>query len=173
MIKSPKKGGKMTYGDLLLESLKAKSPEGNSRIHYPVDIVDSEVEIHADICEVDRFGCQIESLHLHRLGPPDENLSTRAHHLTDQATYLFENLHLVECEPERERALVRSATVQNSGDSVGYYEADMHGDEVDFARFARNRRERRREKIPFVLTKEAMARLVDDLAEAVGVHQEN
>jgi hypothetical protein len=37
----------------------------------------------------------------------------------------------------------------------------------------RNRRERRREKIPFVLTKEAMARLVDDLVEAVGVHQEN
>jgi hypothetical protein len=162
----------MTYGNLLLESLKTKSPKGNSRIHYPVDIVDSDVEIHADICEVDRFGCQIECFHLRRLGDPDEILSTRAHHLTDQATYLFENLRLVECEPERERALVRSATVQNAGNSIGYYEADLHGDQVDFARFVRSRGHRR-EKIPFILTKEAMARLVDDLVEAVGVHQEN
>jgi len=163
----------MTYGDRLLESLKTKAPKGSTRVHYPVDIVDSQVEIHADICEVDRFGCQIESLHLHRLGVPDENLSTRAHQLTEHATYLFENLNLVECEPERERAVVRSATVQNAEGSVGYYEADMHGDEVDFARFVRNRRGHRRERIPFILTKEAMARLVDDLVEAAGVHPEN
>jgi hypothetical protein len=85
--------------------------------------------------------------------------------VAEQATGLLEPLHFVELDETRREALLRSESPTRRGPALAYYEVLMSaGQKITVRRYTNNPdKSRRREQAAFVLTHEAVAKLVDDL----------
>lgn len=96
------------------------------------------------------------------------DLRQRLLRLTEKVDYLSEPLQLVEHDPERTGALLRSAEVREAGPDREYFEmrVEMNRDTV-FSRLRQPPGGSDRTRMPFLMTRETLARLIDDLAAAL------
>ncbi|MBI2193778.1 MAG: hypothetical protein HYU36_17520 [Planctomycetes bacterium] len=143
--------------------------EEDFRTRLPVRLSNGRREVAIDIGDFGPFGCVVQEVRCRSLAPEEkpESLRRRADRLVRTVTYLLERLLLLECDEPGQVALVRSSAPYRTADALAYYEARFDSDGLRFARFRRQRRGRARTRIPFVLTREVLERLADDLAGAL------
>jgi hypothetical protein len=116
----------------------------------------------------DSVGCRLTQVEATRTAPvPDDADALEAHarKAAGRVTGLLEPLRLVEIDRGRHVALLRSEAPAAKGEAVQYYEVRFAGrNGVTVERFKANTTGRAgREAIPFALTHESLAKLVDDL----------
>ena len=87
------------------------------------------------------------------------------------ATYLPEQLRFVETNPGG-TAVARSTPETMSGRRGAYFEAQVKDDEVRFSRFQPDERGPGREDVPFPMSDDLLARVVEDAASALKPRRE-
>ena len=126
---------------------------------------DGNVKFTATADCADEVGCRLWEATLNRPAPA-EPLEDRARRLVSRATGLLEPLRLLEIDPERKVALLRSDRPADRDDRLTYYEVELGGDgSARVRRFQVSRQGgEKRQQIHFTLTHEALAKLAGDLA---------
>lgn len=157
----------MTLSETLLSKLSEWTPTGPGRHSWSYPLGDSGWVLNMAADRVDSLGCQIWELLLTRSGEPIPNaaLKVKAENAATRATGLLEPLHFIELDETRCEALLRSETPAKRGQALAYYEVLMSGGlKIVVRRYVNNpEKARQREQTAFVLTHEAVAKLVDDL----------
>jgi hypothetical protein len=143
-----------------------RPPEGRHDLTVSEDELGWAVTLTAERC--DELGCLVWELHVNRsTGAPRRslNLSSWAQNVVTRVTGLLEPLKVVEVDPVRNEALLRSNTAAKRGDKLFYYEVLLIG--TTAAQFRRYQADAngngRREQVAFALTHEALAKLAGDL----------
>lgn len=89
-----------------------------------------------------------------------------AERICERLTYLLEPLQVVETDPDSGRVLLRSNPPHRDESTRTYYEVLVDSDgAITVQRFCRSREKGSAAAVPCRLTKEALARLIDDLVE--------
>jgi hypothetical protein len=150
---------------LLLEKLANWRPD-NARQVLHLDHADSGWVADVEADAVDALGCRLWQLRLCRAAPLAwaAPLAERAGQIAGRVTGLLEPLRLVEVDAERGVAQLRSVGPARRGDDLLYYEVELHADgAANLHRFQGSRSGPARRQVAFVLTHEALAKLVADL----------
>jgi hypothetical protein len=156
----------------LIETVQRKiadwRPAGEGRHVFAIPDEGSgwSVAITADSC--DDIGCRLWEVTLQSSTAASSDakaLGVWAHRAADRVTGLLEALKVVEVDPTRNEALLRSDAPDWQGDDVAYYEAILNGTgRATLQRFRGSRQPgQRREQTAFSLTHDALAKLVGDL----------
>ena len=157
----------MTLAETLLSQLNEWTPTGPGRHSWSHSLGESGWVLNIAADRVDSLGCLLWEMLLVRNGDAIDNttLRARAVRVAEQATGLLEPLHFVELDETRCEALLRSESPTRRGLGLAYYEVLMSaGQKITVRRFTNNPdKSSRREQAAFVLTHEAVAKLVDDL----------
>ena len=158
----------MTLAETLLSKLNEWAPTGPGRHSWSHPLGEGGWALHLTADRVDSLGCLLWEMILTRnAAEPIASSALRAvaEKVADRATGLLEPLHLVELDETRCEALLRSEAPSKRGAALNYYEVLMSsGNKIIVRRFVNNpEKSRRREQTAFVLTHEAVAKLVDDL----------
>lgn len=158
----------MTLAESLLEKLADWRPAGEGRHSVSVALPDQGWTVGLTADRADSVGCRLTQLDANRAEPvadDDAALEAHARKAAGRVTGLLEPLRLVEIDRGRHVALLRSDAPPTKGDSVQYYEVAYTGrNRVSVGRFKASKAgPAGRESIPFALTHEAVAKLVDDL----------
>jgi hypothetical protein len=115
----------------------------------------------------DELGCLVWELALHRAGapaPPTAALESWAQRAAARVTGLLEPLKVVEVDPERGEALLRSQQASRRGEQLFYYEVLLkNSSSATLRRYQASNGNGKREQVVFALTHEALAKLVGDL----------
>lgn len=158
----------MNLAEVLLPKLADWQPAGEGRPSTSIDLPDHgwTVDLRAD--RADSVGCRLAQIEITRSEPRSEDavaLEAHARRVAGRVTGLLEPLRLVEVDRDRHVALLRSDAPPAKGDGVQYYEVRFAGrNRVTVERFRANKVGRAgRESVPYALTHEALAKLVDDL----------
>ena len=118
----------------------------------------------------DRLGIMVITLALSGLSGTTQAVALRERliRLTGQVDYLSEPLQLVEHDPARTGALLRSVEVRHIGPDREYFEirVEKNRDTV-FSRLRQPPGGSDRTQVPFLMARKTLARLVDDLATAL------
>lgn len=118
----------------------------------------------------DRLGIMVITLEFAELQGTTAaaDLRERLLSLTEKVDYLSEPLQLVEHDPARTGALLRSAEVRQIGPDREYFEmrVEKNRDTV-FSRLRQPPGGSDRMQVPFLMARKTLARLVDDLAAAL------
>lgn len=130
---------------------------------------DSGWTAHLTADRLDTVGCLLWELTLTRAADEQSALPTLAGwagDIADKGKALLEQLKVIEVDPLRLEAIVRSATPTERGGSVMYYEVFLHDRDRAIVRRYRTVTDQngRREQIAFALTHEALVRLIEDIA---------
>ncbi len=116
----------------------------------------------------DSLATKATEVSIARTGPPPVGRTVRgwAELIVAKPAGLPEKLAIHEIDGNGGTAVLRSAEPTRKGDSVGYYEATLTGnDEAKLRRYTANTAERTpREATPFVLTHESIAKIAETLA---------
>jgi hypothetical protein len=158
----------MTLAETLLPKLADWRPAGEGRHAAAIALPDHGWTVHLSAEQVDTLGCRLRLIELTRDQPlPDDAAALEAHarKAPGRATGLLEPLRVVEMDTPRQTVLVRSDGPKLKGDTVAYYEVRFVGrNRVTVERFqATKASPARREAVPFALTHEGLAKLVEDL----------
>ena len=159
----------MTLAEALLEKLADWRPAGEGRHSASIALPDHGWTVGLTADRTDSVGCRLTQVDATRNNPvaPDDDMALEAHarKAAGRVTGLLEPLRVVEVDRGRHVALLRSDAPPSKGDSVQYYEVQFTGqNRVTVERFKANKSgPAGREAIPFTLTHEALAKLVDDL----------
>jgi hypothetical protein len=156
----------MNLADQLSENLDAWQPVSEGPMLHTVSLPGWTVHLQAD--RADRVGCQLSEFSLVRNAPSPDGLTMTswAEGIARRVTGLLEPLKLLEADPDRKQALLRSTAPTRKGDLARYYELQLTGT----TKAALRRYEADLEKgtprkaIPFSLTHEVMAKLAGDVA---------
>jgi hypothetical protein len=150
----------MTLAEALLPKLSEWTPTGPGRHSWSHSLGESGWVLNIAADRVDSLGCLLWEIVLVRNGQAIDNATLKA-----RATGLLEPLHFVELDETRCEALLRSESPTKRGPALAYYEVLMAaGQKITVRRYTNNPdKSRRREQAAFVLTHEAVAKLVDDL----------
>jgi hypothetical protein len=91
-------------------------------------------------------------------------LTERAVKASERVTALLEPLKVYEIDAAKSVALLRSANPTERGGELFYYELTLNGlHSADLKRFKAGKTSAKRDATPFVLTHEAIAKVVGDL----------
>jgi hypothetical protein len=118
----------------------------------------------------DEIGCALWEVDLRcgrDVGPhADSDLTAWANRLASSVSGLLEALKVIEVDPIRNEALLRSDPPHYQDEHVAYYELHLRGTSSATLRryVAALRSPERREQITFTLTNEVIAKLVADVA---------
>jgi hypothetical protein len=114
---------------------------------------------------VDQVGCRLWEVALRREKPAEGDLAARAAAVAARVTGLLEPLRVLEVDPARGTALLRSEAPGHYGDGRFYYELTFQADGAASVRRyqAPHDGEPRRQQVTFNLTHEALGKLVGDL----------
>jgi hypothetical protein len=158
----------MTLAETLLPKLGDWRPAGEGRHGIAIGLPDHGWTVHVTAERVETVGCVFAEVEATRDMPIAEDAATLEAHARRAAarvTGLLEPLRLVEIDRARHVALLRSDTPANKADAVSYYEVRFQGrNRVTLARYqATKGAPAHRKSIPFALTHEALAKVVDDL----------
>jgi len=126
------------------------------------------VELQADRC--DELGCRVWEITLRRTRKTEVQaltLQAWADRAAKRVTGLLEGLRVVEVDPQRNEALLRSDTPTSREQRVSYFEILLRGTKSATLRRFRAYQEpgHRREQVSFPLTHEALAKVVTDLTQ--------
>jgi hypothetical protein len=153
----------MTLNEILLQKLAEWRPAARQTL--TVAEAGWTVALSADRC--DELGCLVWEVTFTRTASSEvaTPLRTWAERVADRATGLLENLQLLEVDPLRNQAQLRSDEPAQRGPDVFYYEVLLNGGgDASVRRFRANRISgQRREQVAFALTHEALAKLVADV----------
>lgn len=148
----------MTLENTLRPHLNDSLPGG-----FHVDAKGWSIGIVAE--KKDSLSCALNELTLEKAGPIPEELRAWATRIAEDATGLLEPLALLEVDGAVGKALLRSETPTHKDGRTLYYELLLTRGERTLAslrRYAAANGERR-ESIPFVLTNDAIVKLVEDI----------
>jgi len=133
-----------------------------------VDHTDSGWQVSVSAERTDTLGCRLCDLTLSRLRPLEgaAPLAEQASRLAGRVTGLLEPLRLVEVDAEHGVAQLRSITPAQRGDERAYYELIRLGDGTTRLNRYQAPAGGKRQAVPFTLTHEGLAKLVNDLASS-------
>lgn len=155
----------MTLDEKVLQRVAEwRPPAGRQTLHLPDAGSGWSLALTAD--RNDELGSLAWELTLRRSAPQAGlTLADWAHRVAGRVTGLLEPLKVVEIDPQRQEALVRSTGPTQRGDRLFYYEVLLKGTrEAEVRRFrASSQPGERREQVAFALTHEALAKLVADV----------
>ena len=158
----------MTLAETVLQKVADWRPSGERRHSLLIPDGGSgwAVELQADRC--DELGCRVWEMTLRRtrkLASSASALQSWADRAAERVTSLLEELRVVEVDPQRNEALVRSSTPTCREQTVSYFEVLLRGTKsATLRRFhAYQEPGHRREQISFPITHEALAKVVADL----------
>jgi len=158
----------MNLAETLLGKLADWRPAGEGRHSVSIALPEHGWTVGLTADRTDSVGCRLTRLDATRTVPVAEDdlaLEAHARRAAGRVTGLLEPLRLVEVDRGRHVALLRSDAPAAKGDAVQYYEVRFNGrNQATVERFKANTTgPAGRESIPFALTHEALAKLVDDL----------
>jgi hypothetical protein len=158
----------MTLDDLLLHELAYWTPPGEGRHSFGFRDPNTQTNVQIVLERLEALSCQLWEASVARPaavldGPALTAWATR---IAERVTGLLEPLHLLEVDPERGQALLRSDQPAAKNEDLFYYEVLLQRDGTASVRRYRGARQpNKRQQIGFVLTREALAKLVRDLAD--------
>lgn len=158
----------MTLAETLLPKLADWRPAGEGRHGIAIGVPEHGWTVHLTAERVETVGCVLAEVQAGRDTPVAEDaaaLEAHARRVAGRVTGLLEPLRLVEIDRAHHVAMLRSDAPANKGDVVSYYEVKFQGrNRVTLARYqATKGSPAQRKAIPFSLTHEALAKVVDDL----------
>jgi hypothetical protein len=158
----------MTLAETLLPKLADWRPAGEGRHTVAIALPEHGWTVQLTAERVDTVGTRLTEVEAARSTPLPEDsaaLETHVRKVAGRVTGLLEPLRLVEIDRGHHVALLRSDAPANKGDAVSYYEVRFQGrNRATLARFqATKGSPAQRKAIPFALTHEALAKVVDDL----------
>ena len=116
------------------------------------------------------LSCALKSLSLERNAPIQEELKAWATRIAERATGLLEPLRLLEVDHALGKALLRSERPAERDGKTFYYEVLLERTTrtaVSLRRYAGDRQQgEQRQAVPFVLTHDAIVKLVTDIVGA-------
>ena len=120
-----------------------------------------------ELSDLDRLGCSV--LELKVKGTKDDrmegDLESRASELSQKVNYLLEDIRLVEVNKDKGFALLRSYSPREDKDHIFYYEMTLRDDpSISAVRYKYIKERKSPKQVSYILTKEVLERLVDDLA---------
>ncbi len=160
----------MNLAETVLQKIANWRPAGDKR--HALLIPDGgsgwAVELQADRC--DELGCRVWEITLRRTRKTEVQaltLQAWADRAAKRVTGLLEELRVVEVDPQRNEALLRSDKPASREEIVSYFEVLLRGTKSATLRRFRAYQEpgRRREQVSFPLTHEALAKVVTDLTQ--------
>jgi hypothetical protein len=158
----------MTLNEILLRKLAEWHPThaGRHLLAVPDEGSGWSVAIAADRCEA--LSCLVWELSIRRTAEPSAkqvSLSSWAEGIAARVTGLLEPLKVVEVDPVRNEALLRSDTPTARADKRFYYEVLLRGTTEAILRRYQGSAQAgvRREQVAYALTHEAIAKLAADL----------
>jgi len=117
----------------------------------------------------DSLSCAIKELTLERNTPIQEELKPWAQRIAQRATGLIEPLRLVEADGLLNKAVLRSQTPTVRDTSASYYEVVLERTGRTCANLHRytadQKNGKKRQAVPFVLTHDAIVKLVMDIVD--------
>jgi hypothetical protein len=112
----------------------------------------------------DRLGCLLWDLTVRRAAPLPGTQKVWATRIAGRVTSLLEPLKLLEVDPARQQALLRSTTPTARDTAVQYFEVLLQGTaEATLRRYQGYHQPQPREQVAFALTYESLAKLLADL----------
>jgi len=114
----------------------------------------------------DSLSCSLNTLTLESATPSTEDVRAWATRVADRATGLMEPLRLIEADAKQGKAILRSDVPAQRDGKALYYElllARNDGSSATLRRFAGQVGDKR-DAVPFVLTHDAIVKLVTDIA---------
>jgi hypothetical protein len=157
----------MTLDDTLLEKLASWRP-APGRQPFAVLDSDSQAAVQLTVDRLDELGCRLWEASVTRspqAAAREPSLKAWAERVAARVTGLLEPLKLIEVDDNLGQALLRSDGPAAKGNDLFYYEVVLHRTGAAFVRRYRGSRlPTKREQVSFVLTREALAKLVKDLA---------
>lgn len=158
----------MNLAEALLEKLANWRPAGEGRHSVGIGLPEHGWTVGVTADRADSVGCrltQVEAARTEPVAEDDAALEAQARRAAGRVTGLLEPLRLVEIDRGRHEALLRSDAPVSKGDAVQFYEVKFTGrNRVTIGRFKASKSgSGGREAVPFALTHEALAKLVDDL----------
>jgi hypothetical protein len=150
----------MTLDDKLRKAIAAAVPPG------PVSCDDGTGRsVNVDLQKTDEMGCKVRSVQVHRTDVATAGLEPWARRTADRVTGLLEPLRLIELDPTRDEAILRSQKPAQKQGEIQYYEMHMSGSgDATLNRYLASQDSPERKPIDFVLTHEALGKLVEDVA---------
>jgi len=115
---------------------------------------------------LDALGCELSELRVLRSSEvgTEQALKEWSRRIVERATGLLERLQLLEVDAPRGQAVLRSTEPARKGDRPVYYELTLNLDgSARLCRYRGANLSSKRVRINFILTKEALAKLVADL----------
>ena len=158
----------MTLAETLLPKLADWRPAGEGRHAAAIALPDQGWTVHLTAERVDSLGARLAHVELTRTTPVAEDaarLEAHARAAAGRVTGLLEPLRVVEVDAPRHTVLLRSDGPKTKGDSVAYYEVRYLGrNRLTLERLeATKGTPASRSAVPFALTHEGLAKVVDDL----------
>jgi len=158
----------MTLAETLLQKLADWRPAGEGRHTVAIALPDHGWTVQLTAERVDTVGSRLTEVEATRNAAVPEDaaaLEAQARRAAGRVTGLLEPLRVVEIDRGHHVALLRSDAPANKADAVSYYEVQFQGrNRVKLGRFhATKGSPAQRKAIPFALTHEALAKVVDDL----------
>ena len=157
----------MTLAETLLPKLADWRPAGEGRHAVAIGVPDHGWTVHLSAERVDTLGSLLAEVEVTRDVPVADEaaaLETHARRAAGRVAGLLEPLRFVEIDRVRNVALLRSDAPATKGDALSYYEVRFQGrNRVTLGRFQAAKGTGQRKPVPFTLTHEALAKIVDDL----------
>lgn len=158
----------MSLENTLLQKLSEWRPAGEGR--HTVAVTDEAAGWHVAVTadRQDQVGCVGWEVALRRTtAVPAKDAAAALHAWADRAAGrvkgLLEPLAVVEVDPTRGEAMLRSNEPTRRGEALAYYEVLLKGAREATVRRFLGGTGQRREQVPFALTHEVLARLAADL----------
>jgi hypothetical protein len=158
----------MTLDETLLQKLDSWRPAGEGRHTLAFTHPETGTSVRLAVERCDAMSCQLWEITVTRSAATvaaDSDLADWAKRVADRVTGLMEPLHLLEIDPEHGVALLRSEKPAQKSEDLFYYEVLLHRTGLaSVRRYRGSKQPTQREQVAFVLTHEAAAKLVGDLA---------
>jgi hypothetical protein len=157
----------MTLDETVLRKLANWRPARGSRQTLAVPDEGSGWAVTLVVDRHDELSSVFWEITLQRIAPArgEVTLESWAKEIPKRVTALLESLEVLEIDSARNEALLRSDEPTQRGTDLFYYEVLLKGTQTALVRrYQGNPGGGHREQVPFVLTHEALAKLVQDLA---------
>jgi hypothetical protein len=157
----------MTLDETVLRRLADWQAPRDSRQTLAVPDEGSGWAVSLTVDRHDDLSSALWDLHLQRVvaAPAEITLQRWANDVAKRVTGLLEALWVLEIDAQRNEALLRSNEPSRRKGDLFYYEVLLKGTQTaNVRRYQASPGGGRREQVPFVLTHEALAKFVGDLA---------
>jgi hypothetical protein len=155
----------MTPGETVLQKVASWRPKERATLAFTDEVKNWSFAITAD--RNDDLSASLWEVEFHRTQPAASevgSLEAWANRIATRATGLLEPLAVVEIDRPRCQALLRSASPRQRGNDHFYYELHLTGlNQAILRRYKAATEASRREQIVFLLTHEALEKVVGDI----------